>query len=114
MATIEIILLVIFMIVAAFLPSCLFAYVGWKLSLKIRSQFLRTIIKAGIISIAFAPTIYGHAGPMFAVWVIFLGNGITRLSYGLLPIIITWFIITACALIRQGIKNRRVVQIKSA
>lgn len=108
MTSIETILLVGFMIVVGFLPSVLIAVIGWKLTRKVKNSFVRIIVRAAVVSTAFAPTIYGHAGPMFAVWVIFLGTGADRVSYGLLPIGVIWVIIATFMLLWRNVRKRRV------
>ena len=52
-------------------PGLLLASVGWKLSQGINSYRTRNVIRAGLVSIAVAPTPYGHAGFVPAIWAVF-------------------------------------------
>jgi hypothetical protein len=69
-------------------PSVLFAYFGWRLARKLKGNYRRIVLRSAILSFAFAPTIYGHAGPIFASWVVLLAPLPDKLSYGFLPIIV--------------------------
>ena len=108
MESIEDALVVCFMIVAGLLPSLLIAFIGWKLTRKLKNSFVRTVVRAAVLSLAFAPTVLGHAGPMFAIWAVFLAPGSYRLLYGLLPIVVTWFVVTIIALSWRRIRRRKV------
>ena len=98
----------IFGFVAMLLPSALLTVIGWKTSGKVKNEYLRLIIRAGVLSLAFAPTIYGHAGLMPAFYMIFLGSGLNRVIYGVMPILVVWGIGAGVALSVRIIKNTRI------
>jgi len=108
MSIIEVILIVILFVTAVFLPSVLMAFIGWKLTRKIENEYVRVIIRACVLSIAFTPTIYGHAGPVFAVWMIFIGSGPERLTYGLLPIFAVFIVSSALTLCIRWLRNHNI------
>lgn len=90
-----------------FLPSILITIIGWKITKRIENDYLRIAARSGILSVSFTPTIYGHAGIMPALWMLFLGTGSDRFTYGLFPIIVISLIgILVAGAIRWN-KNRK-------
>ena len=53
----------------AALPGALMATVGWWLS-SLSNWWMRAAIRAGLVSIAFAPASFGRAGILPAIWVV--------------------------------------------
>lgn len=87
-------------------PSILVLFIGWRLSRHIQYEYQRILVRSAILSVALAPTVYGH-GPMFASWVIFLAPKEDKFSYGFLPIAVFWFVSGGIACKLRWIKNRR-------
>ncbi len=71
-------------------PSVLLAFFGWRSVRDIENDYQRIAIRRAILSFAFAPTVYGHAGPMFASWAIFLVPAPDKFAYGVVPIVVVW------------------------
>ena len=51
-------------------PGLLLASVGWRLSQRISNHQTRNVIRAGLVSVAIAPTPYGHGGFVPAIWAV--------------------------------------------
>jgi len=88
-------------------PSVLLAYFGWRSVRHIENEYQRIAIRSTVLSIAFAPTVYGHAGPMFASWAIVLAPGPDKVAYGLMPIIVVWFFGGGIAMAARWFRNKR-------
>ena|SRR5438552_981307 len=71
------------------LPGLLLASIGWRLSRRINNHQAKSVIRAGLVSVAIAPTLYGHAGFVPAIWVVFTPDG--RLG-AIITLSLVWFI----------------------
>jgi len=99
---------VVVLMVLVFLgPSALIAYFGWRSVRDIKNEYQRIAIRSAILSFAFAPTVYGHAGPMFASWAIFLLPGPDKFAFGLVPIIVVWFLGGGIAMSVRWLRKKR-------
>jgi hypothetical protein len=107
MGNVEGVVIVVLMVLVFLGPSVLLAYFGWRSVRDIGNEYQRIAIRSAILSIAFAPTVYGHAGPMFASWAIFLVPGPDKFAYGLMPIIVVWVIGGGIATAARWFKNKR-------
>lgn len=107
MGPVESVVVPILLFLAIFLPSVLIAFVGWKITRKIQNEYVRIVVRSGVLSTALTPTIYGHAGPMFAVWLIFIGPRLDRFTYGLFPILVVWVISGGVAVSIRWLKRRK-------
>ena len=77
------------------LPGVGLCLIGWKLSGRVANNIIRTFIRAGLISIAFAPTFYGHAGLVSAIWIALFGYEPERFKFGVAPLLAVWLITIA-------------------
>ena len=107
MGDIESVGIVVLMVLVFFGPSVLLAYFGWRSVRDIGNEYQRIAIRSAILSFAFAPTVYGHAGPMFASWAIFLVPGPDKFAYGLMPIVVVWFLGGGIAMAARWLRNKR-------
>jgi hypothetical protein len=87
-------------------PGVAISLLGWKITRKTQNVYLRILIRSFILSTAFTPTIYGHAGVIPAVWMMFIGSGADRFTYSLIPIVTVWLVGSAVACSMQWGKNR--------
>ena len=53
------------------LPGILVAFLGWRLADRIKDPTTVIIVRGGLISVAIAPTLYGHAGFVPAISAVF-------------------------------------------
>jgi hypothetical protein len=85
------VLVVIVWFVGLFSPGIVVAYLGWRLSREWRSVSAQTCFRAALIAVAFAPSVWGHAGLFPAIFVALLSSGTERLV-GLVPILVVWIV----------------------
>lgn len=88
------------------IPSVILGVIGWKISVNIQKEWLRTFVRAGVLATAFTPTIYGHSGPLPALWGIFILPGWDRLYYSAYPILFVWILGFGVAMFVKRIKRR--------
>src|ERR1700734_2016383 len=86
------------------LPGVGIAFLGWWLSRTMRPVSVQTVFRSGLLATAITPTIYGHAGPVPAIILVFVLEGRDRLA-GIVPILFVWLI--AIAVISVRAKRRR-------
>jgi phosphoglycerol transferase MdoB-like AlkP superfamily enzyme len=90
------------------LPGVVITFIGWRLSRDLRPLAVRTVFRAGLLATAVTPTIYGHAGPLPAIVLVFLLQGRERFA-GIVPILVVWLIAIFVMTIRakeQGFRLR--------
>ena len=71
------------------LPGIALTYLGWKFSRSVQPIWARNLLRATVIALCLTPSVYGHAGPMPAIFVVFSTFGRDRLI-GMVPILIVW------------------------
>ena len=89
-------------------PSILIVLIGWKLTRKIANEYMRIVVRTCAISVALTPVLHGPCSPVFALWMIFLGSGSDRLTYGLLPILVVFLVGSILTLCLRWLKNHNV------
>lgn len=107
MGNVESVSVVVLMVLVFLGPSVLLAYFGWRSVRGVENEYQRIAIRSAVFAFAFAPTVYGHAGPMFASWAIFLVPGPDKFAYGLMPIIVVWFFGGGIAMAVRWFRNKR-------
>jgi len=107
MGDIESVGVVVLMALVFFGPSVLLAYFGWRSVRDIENEYQRIAIRSAILSFAFTPTVYGHAGPMLASWAIFLVPAPDKFAYGLIPIIVVWIVGGGSAVAVRWLRKKR-------
>lgn len=73
-------------------PGLLLTFIGWRLSRGMRPGWGRILLRSGLIAVLVTPTIYGHAGPIPAIALVFLLQGRERLA-GIFLILVVWVIV---------------------
>src|ERR1700676_3415062 len=73
------------------LPGIGVAYLGWKRSRGWHSLFAQTFVRAGLIAVAVAPSVWGHAGIVPAILLAVVLTGREKLA-GIIPILIVWVV----------------------
>jgi hypothetical protein len=98
---------VVLLFVVAFLPGVIITVVGWKTTRRIENDYLRVVIRSGVLAVSFTPTAYGHAGVMPALWMLVVGSGTDRFTYSLYPIACVWIVGGGVALVNRWRKGKR-------
>jgi hypothetical protein len=101
-------LLLILYVALVCLPGAGATALGWWLSRSVRPVFVQTFFRAGLLATALTPTIYGHAGPVPAIVLVFVLQGRERLA-GIVPILIVWliaFVVISARAKRKGFRLR--------
>lgn len=81
-----------FMLVFSLIPSTLMVFFGWRKTRSIANPVKKLAIRSFIGSVAFTPSVYGHAGPLLAWWILTFGNGAERFWFSLVPVLVVWSI----------------------
>jgi len=71
------------------LPGIGLTYLGWRFSRSLQPAWSQTLVRATLLAIALTPSIFGHAGPMPAIFVVIAASGRDRLV-GIVPILFVW------------------------
>ena len=82
------------------LPGLFLAYIGWRLSVRIKNAPKRNVIRAALVSIAIAPAPYGHAGFFPAIFVIFFPPSF---YFSVIALSLVWFIAVLVLMFRTKI-----------
>jgi hypothetical protein len=86
------------------LPGLLIAAIGWRLSRRTKKSSLRIIIRAGLISVAIAPTSYGHAGTVPAIWAVFVPPARTIDWAAIIALSSCWFMALVVLILLRWMK----------
>jgi len=71
----------------------LVAFVGWRLADRTKDPTAAIIARGGLVAIAIAPTLYGHAGFVPAIWAIFFPPERGKMDVtAIFALLLVWFI----------------------
>jgi hypothetical protein len=105
LGTVGAVLAVVLYVALISLPGLGIAYLGWRFSRAMRPVSLQTLFRAGVLATAVTPSVYGHAGILPAIILVFVLHGHERWA-GILPILAVWLIATP--VIAVATKKRRL------
>jgi hypothetical protein len=89
------------------LPGLGIAYIGWRSSRAMRPVSVQTLFRAGLLATAITPSVYGHAGILPAIILVFVLRGQERLA-GIVPILVVFLIaLIAIPVISARAKRQR-------
>ncbi len=89
-------------------PSALMVFFGWRKTRAIGNPVKKLAIRSFIGSLAFTPSVYGHAGPVLAWWSLIFGTWMERLWWSLVPIVTVWFVCFGIGYILIRIRRSRL------
>ncbi len=62
----------------------------------------RCIVRGALIAVPFTPSFYGHMGIVPAVFVLAMPEEEWRWQYGLLPLVVSWLVVTVALLAAEN------------
>jgi hypothetical protein len=92
MQTLETAIILILYAALISLPGLAITLTAWRLSRGMQHGWARMLFRSGLIAVLVTPSIYGHAGPVPAIILVFLLHGRERLA-GVVLILVVWVIV---------------------
>jgi hypothetical protein len=89
------------------MPGIGVTYLGWRLSRNMRPILVQAVFRAGLISIAITPSVWGHGGIFPAIVLALVLQGRDRLA-GIVPILVVWAVALPVLIVRARKQNLNV------